>query len=109
MTQELFPPKDGWICPECEKKHSKPHWEFEDQVDKSKRVGQEGRIKFGRELKDEPNGNSVDPEMDCKRSDMKTGNPTREIDGIELQNPLFCSHCGFLQDVINIIKVKRKK
>lgn len=106
MPQELFPPEESWECPNCNKIHSKPHYEKEGQIDRTKKVGQEGRMKFGRELKDEPSGNNVDAKADCKRDDMETGNPTENVNGVEVNKGLLCPHCGYVQETLNIIKVK---
>ena len=107
MTQQLEYPPKSWTCKSCGKHHSKPHFAFPDQIDEKKKPGDYGRIKFGREAKDETNTNNLGEKSDCKRSDMETG-PQFEVDDCNnlVQKPLICPHCGFVDDVQNIVKTK---
>jgi hypothetical protein len=90
--QETYPPTGSWKCPDCNKKHSKPHFAFPDQVDTNKQVSEEGRVKYEREGK-----------SGC--FDGETG-PDFEIDECNriVMKGLFCPHCGFVHDITNIIK-----
>ena len=99
-----YPPRD-WTCPVCKKYHSKPHFAFPDQVDFTKSPLTPGRVKFNRE------GSQMDCD-DPKKYDTpikvfkeETGQMLETMSlGI---NPLFCPHCGWVEDVINILKVKQ--
>ena len=91
------------MCTICKKYNTKPHYAFTGQIDYSKQTREPGRVKFNRE----------GSQMDCSGNDkydtaykeMKefTGNDTKKNGG---QAPLFCPHCGFEEEVINILKVK---
>jgi len=97
----VYPPRD-WICVSCKKFHTKPHYAFSGQIDYSKQPKEPGRVKFNRE----------GSQMDCSGNDkhdtpykeMKesTGNSTKKNGG---HTPLFCPHCGWEEEIINIIKV----
>ena len=97
----VYPPKD-WTCPGCHKYHTKPHYAFTGQVDFSKKIKESGRVKFNRE------GSQMDCSGDNKHDtpykEMKenTGPDTKVSGG---HTPLFCPHCGWLEEIINILKV----
>jgi len=76
----VYPPRD-WVCPQCSHHHTKPHFAFE------------GQVKFGKVLKNREN-----------KSDScgKTG----EMILKDLIQGLFCPHCGWKEEIINITKVK---
>lgn len=90
----------NWKCPNCSKEHSKPHFPFPNQIDENKKPGAFGRIKekFKREKAD--GGEIVSCEDMLKKEgtgpiiDAKTG----------LQSPMFCSHCGWVDPIIHIVK-----
>jgi hypothetical protein len=94
--------QNGWKCPRCGKDHSKPHYAYRGQLDPTKKPEEEGRVKFNRvgldgNLKyDTPTKYNLPPTGDAK---------TRKGD----DNGLFCSHCGFEQQVIVLINTNRKK
>ena len=86
-----------WTCPSCQHKHTKPHFAFPKQVDHKKEAGVVGRIrdKFSREGKDDTGS--------CDDYIKKYGTgPVEDQHG--KQNPLFCPHCGWLDDLIHITK-----
>lgn len=107
----IYPPRD-WCCPKCIKYHTKPHYAFPGQIDTTKEPKQEGRVRFGRE----------DDFGDCDTSatdgyigkipariiklfnKQKTG---EQFKGDNIQKPLFCPHCGFLDTIICIVKVTK--
>ena len=97
-------PGKKWKCPNCDKDHAKPHFAFRNQIDLSKKLGAEGRVKFNREGSD----------MDCgqKKSDTKiqTGLPSTGPAVVKgIPQGLFCPHCGWVQKVIPIKLTKVKK
>jgi hypothetical protein len=77
-----------WTCPICDHHHTKPHFAFPDQVNFKKQSNEEGRVKKNRESKD-----SV---CEAKHGPI-------EIKG--KQQPMFCPHCGWLDELLYIIKV----
>ncbi len=97
----VYPPRD-WTCVSCKKYHTKPHYAFAGQIDYSKQTKEAGRVKFNRE------GSLMDcsgnDKHDTPYKEMKdsTGDSTKENGG---HAPLFCPHCGFQEEVINILKV----
>ena len=97
---------DSWDCPECGKHHSKVHYAFPDQVDTKKKPQQEGRVKFDRE-NDCGDGSKYSAKGDTptKYGLAKTG-PDKEDDGTP--SPLFCPHCGWLQELVIIVKTTKK-
>lgn len=96
----VYPPRD-WTCPECKKYHSKPHYAFTGQVDFTKNPKEEGRVKFNREGS---NMSCDDNKHDTPTKQMKeqTG-PDIKVNGGH--TPLFCPHCGWVEEIVNIIKV----
>lgn len=92
--------KAPWQCPECNKEHSKLHYPFPDQLDPKKKPDEVGRVKYGREDK-----------YDCDSFKEKvkgilkpvTG-PAKDKDGNP--SPIFCPHCGFVEEIIIIVKTK---
>ncbi len=100
----VYPPRD-WLCPSCGKYHTKPHFAFPGQVDKKHRPGVEGRVKFNREGADM---SCDDDKRDTPIKVMKeaTGNQFKQ-DGNHRQ--LFCPHCGWLDDIICIVKTTKRR
>jgi hypothetical protein len=102
----IWPP-DEWICPPkdggCGKTHTKPHFEWPGQIDHSKPPGKEGRILFNRVSKDEnlADDTPIKKKLIDKQAPMldKKGHP----------KALTCPHCGYTQDGILLIKVKKKR
>ena len=82
-----YPPRD-WTCPVCQKYHSKPHFALRGQIDHSKSPQQVGRVKTLREEK--YNDCNVMGEFQKKSGRL---------------NGLFCPHCGWVEEIINIQKV----
>jgi hypothetical protein len=100
----VYPPKD-WSCPnpKCRKYHSKPHYAYTGQIDFTKQPSESGRVKFNREgsqMSCESNNKYDTPYIEMKES---TGPDTKVNGG---HTPLFCPHCGWIEEIINIIKVK---
>ena len=87
-----YPPAQ-WKCPECFKRHSKPHFAFEGQIDYSKKPLEPGRVKFDRE-------------GDCgySKSSERLTTTGQSHDEEGLNRPLFCPHCGFELSIIHIVK-----
>ena len=101
MTEQIYESYSwtiNWTCPSCDHKHTKPHFAFPTQIDKKKEPGAIGRIKdkFTREGKD---GDNVSCDDYLKK--YGTG-PVEDKDG--KQSPLFCPHCGWLDELIYISK-----
>lgn len=99
-----YPPKNAWNCPVCGKKHSKPHFAFPGQIDFKKKPEQVGRVKFDRE---DPGGcDDAKGDTPKKHGNDKTG-PELSLTECnqEINNPLFCPHCGWIDEITNIIKV----
>lgn len=94
---ELIPDKP-WTCPSCNKEHKAPHFAHPGQVDESLKPGDVGRIKFNRRKKDD----SLDTSQKI-RYDLPDEADAFDEDGF--QKPLFCPHCGWMQDWLVI---KRK-
>ncbi len=97
----VYPPRD-WTCVSCKKYHTKPHYAFTGQVDLSKNPKEPGRVKFNRE------GSQMDCSGDNKHDtpyieQKQTTGPDTKVNGGH--TPLFCPHCGWLEEIINIIKV----
>jgi len=90
----VYPPRD-WTCPKCGHYHSKPHFSFKGQIDDNLEPNTEGRVKFSREEKFQDCGDS-----------MTTG---PQFGKDENQRPIFCPHCGWIDTVITIVKVRKKK
>ena len=94
----------NWVCPQCKKTHEKPHFAFPDQVDESKKPSTVGRIKnaFKRE-----NSDTIE-KLNCKEytKDQRTGSVTLS-DG--KQAPLFCPHCGWIDDLIYVTRKKKSQ
>ena len=103
----VYPPRD-WTCPICDKPHSKPHYAFPGQVDLNLAPEQEGRVKWGREDKssicDTPKEwvGLIPRRIINKFKKQSTGDQVKKNGG---QVPLFCPHCGWIDDIINILKV----
>lgn len=95
--------QNGWKCPKCKKEHSKPHYAYRDQIDYSKKPLEEGRVKFNRA---ETYSDALKGDTEFKANLPPTGDEkTRKGD----DRGLFCSHCGFEQEVIVCINTKKKK
>ena len=97
----VYPPHD-WTCVSCKKYHTKPHYAFPGQIDYSKQPKESGRVKFNREgsQMDCDSNNKYDtPYIEQKGA---TGPDTKTNGG---HTPLFCPHCGWEEEIINIIKV----
>jgi len=97
-----YPPRD-WTCPSCHKYHSKPHFAYPGQVDLTKAPTMEGRVKFNRE------GSQMDCD-DAKKYDtpikvMAEATGPR-FSKVGKMKGLFCPHCGWMEAIINIVKVK---
>jgi hypothetical protein len=101
----VFPPK-RWVCDPaqdgCGKEHSKPHFEWPGQIDRTKKPGEEGRVVFNR-IKDEKVDvhMPVNPDLVDKEAPMldEKGHP----------KPLMCPHCGATQEGIVLIKTAKKR
>ncbi len=93
-----------WKCPNCNKVHSKPHFAFPNQVDETKKAGTVGRIKekFRRE-----NADGTGNDVTCDEYVSKEGTGPVKIN--DKQAPLFCSHCGWVDELIYFSKIKTKK
>ena len=89
---------EGWKCPGCGKEHSKAHYAFPDQVDFMKDPNEEGRVKFNRA---DSYGDGLKGDTPYKHQKKETG-PAINKDGVP--NGLFCSHCGWMQEIIVISK-----
>lgn len=88
--------KAPWKCPVCDKQHSKLHYPFADQLDAKKKPDEVGRVKYGREDK-----------YDCdsfKEKGKPITGPAIDKDGNP--NSLFCPHCGWIEEIILIVKTK---
>ena len=103
----VYPPRD-WTCPICKKYHTKPHYAFPGQVDLSLAPEQDGRVKWGREEGgvsscDTPKDwlGSIPRKIISKFKKQNTGDQVKKNGG---QAPLFCPHCGWIDDIINIVK-----
>lgn len=94
----VYPPVNGWQCPECGKRHSKVHYAFENQIDFSKKPGEEGRVKFDREW----GCGSEKGDTEHVHGVEETGPDIDKETG--LQNPIFCSHCGWVDTIVHIVK-----
>ena len=94
-----------WQCPvpECGKKHSKPHYAFPDQVDLTRKPLESGRVLYGRE--EGKDTYYCDSGKDGKL--IKGTGPDTDIDGRPAG--LFCPHCGWIEDMVIIIKEKKRK
>jgi transcription elongation factor Elf1 len=111
-----YPARD-WTCPRCNKYHSKPHYAFPGQIDRTKEPKELGRVKWGREENyadcDKPatdgyNG-KIPAKVIKKFNTEKTGDQYKRNGN---QKPLFCPHCGWEDTIICIVKTepqKRKK
>lgn len=95
--QEFVYPPSSWRCPTCSKEHSKPHYKFPGQIDYSKKPGEEGRVVFNRTDKD----GYRKGDTPYKAEYGETGSAVNEHG---LPNPIFCSHCGFEDNVTYIVK-----
>ncbi|NOJ30325.1 MAG: hypothetical protein DA328_09190 [Nitrososphaeraceae archaeon] len=106
MTEQTFESYEfitDWKCPSCNKVHSKPHFAFPDQVDETKKPNELGRIKSVFKRERDEFGNKVT----CEQYVKQQGTGPVTIDG--KQAPLFCSHCGWHDDLIYITKEEKKK
>ena len=93
-----------WSCTnkQCRKYHSKSHYAFPGQIDFTKQPSEPGRVKFNREgsQMDCDSKNKYDtPYIEQKGA---TGSDTKTNGG---HTALFCPHCGWIEEIINIIKV----
>lgn len=89
---------EGWECNTCGKQHSKAHYAFDGQIDHMVDPDTEGRILFNRA---ERYGAGLKGDTEFKYQRDETG-PAINKDGVP--NGLFCSHCGFEQEIIVISK-----
>jgi hypothetical protein len=92
-----------WVCPVCSHEHGKPHFPFKDQINQKKRPLEDGRIvteKYQRE---------GDGKLSCKEYDDRYGTGPVEDKRTGRQNPLFCPHCGWCDELIYIEKVTKKR
>ena len=89
--------EQGWKCPKCGKEHTKPHYAYRGQVDKNKDPLEEGRVKFNRV---DTEGNRK-YDTDWKHNLPSTGD-AKDKHGDP--NGLFCSHCGWEQRIIVLIR-----
>lgn len=98
-------PPDRWKCPSelggCGKEHSKPHYEWPGQVDRSLTPGTEGRVKFNRIGKNE----ALDIITPVKKRLLDKQAPGQDETGNP--KPLFCPHCGYTHEGILLIKMGR--
>jgi hypothetical protein len=97
-----FPP-NRWKCPTelggCGKEHSKPHFPYPKQIDRTKDPGELGRVRFNREQK----GGMLD--MSQRIVKKYQDKPGELYDKNGKPNPLACPHCGFTLDGILITKM----
>lgn len=98
-TYDAYGWQTNWKCPGCGHKHTKPHFAFENQIDKSKGINVIGRIKdkFSREGKDGEN-------VTCEEFVNKHGTGPSQDDKTGHVSPLFCPHCGWEDELIYIDK-----
>ena len=103
----VYPPRD-WTCPAlqggCGKQHSKPHFPWPGQIDESKNPNDMGRVTFNRASKD--GSDVLDESQPIKKEFVGKQAPMKLNDG-SVQG-LFCPHCGWKEDIINLIKVKNE-
>jgi len=88
---------EGWVCPVCGKEHSKPHYAFDGQIDYMIDPDTEGRVLFNRAER----YGGLKGDTEYKYQSNETG-PAIDKDGYP--RGLFCSHCGFEQEIIVIKK-----
>jgi hypothetical protein len=103
----VYPPRD-WTCPNCFKYHSKPHFPHPGQIDDNIPVGNYGRVKFNRA--DKEGVDVLDKSQPIKKEFV--GKQASMIQNDMVQG-LFCPHCGWKEEIINIIikegsKVEKK-
>lgn len=97
----IYPPRD-WTCPSCNKYHSKPHFPHPGQIDESRQPNDPGRVTFNRANK---NGdNDLDKAWPIKKEYIGK-QALMMLDNGTIQG-LFCPHCGWKEEIINLIKVK---
>lgn len=96
----VWPPRD-WICPSCKHHHDKAHFPHPGQVDYKKSPGTLGRVKFNRADDDDgiKGDTTYKKEYEGKPGEMIVDNVTQG---------LFCPHCGWQEEVIDILKTKDK-
>jgi len=87
-----------WQCPECNKKHSKPHFALAEQIDYGRRPGEKGRVLFNRRQKDD----MLDYSNPIRDDVPSNGEP---FDEEGFQRPLYCPHCGFEDEWIIIKRI----
>ncbi len=98
-SSPIWPPRD-WECPECGHHHDKPHFPYKGQVDYTKAPQDPGRVKFNRVLK----SGKLDTLQPIDKKLKGTGPMILE----EKVQGLFCPHCGWVEDIITIMKDKDK-
>jgi len=94
-TIQTYPP-ESWVCPGCGKKHSKPHYSVEDQIDRTKKSGEKGRIRFNRRNKHD----QLADDTPIDHSKPMKGEPKEN--GIE--RSIFCPHCGFEAEIVVLVR-----
>lgn len=94
----MYPPKGTWICPGCGHKHTKPHYSLPGQIDYTKKPGDPGRILFNR--RDKNDYLATDTPI---KNDMPSHGDAFDEEGY--QKPLYCSHCGYEDDFIVILRI----
>jgi len=96
LIQE-YPPKN-WVCPQCGKEHSKPHYSLSGQIDYTVKPDNPGRILFNRRNKND----QLATDTPIDKTKPSKG---EQFDEDGFQRPLFCPHCGYEDDWTVLIRV----
>jgi len=99
----FYPPRD-WTCPVCDKYHTKPHFPWPGQLNENLKPNDPGRVAFNRA--DKNGTDTLDKTQPIKKEFVGKQAPMMLTDG-SVQG-LFCPHCGWKEEIVNLIKTKNE-